>query len=1086
MTQLFGIPLDLLSNVLLGITLVIVIGVFILALTNRIFFKIGVRNIPRRRVQMVLIIFALMLSTTLLSSALATGDVIASTVQSVAVANLGSVDESVDAKHGTFFDDWIYYRVASLKKQDSNIAGVSAVMLENNLLVADVTSRQVRSNVTGMGILPGTEQDFGGFKTEAGAQPLHIASLQPDQVYLNHTTATLMNAHVGDTLYVYAQRWPNQRYTMHVQAIAADGGLAGALPYLITNVSTFRQIEHRHDDLTDIYIANRGGGTKSVALSQTVTDEINKVIPPWVDVDQVKANGVQTAQTAQDILSRIFVLFCLFALAIGLLLIFLIFVLLAAERRAEMGMARAIGVQRGHLVLMYVFEGAIYDLCASFVGLGAGVGLGALLVTGVEPILARYDFPLTLTFQPRSLIIAYCLGVIFTFLSVALSAWLISRMTIADALRNLPESERNTLPLHTLLAQLKYTAVQRGVSFLALLSGMLERLFEIALSVLRELVLWGILPLVAGIALFSYGLRDTLIAPFSIGLSLMAIGGGLFVKSGLEWILAIWGINRRPLLSRLLAAVVGLAIVAYWALPFDALQGLGLPRFQGGIEIFFVAGTMMVLGGIWALIANADLIARPLIALCSWWPGLHLTAKFSSAYPLQHRFRTGLGVTMFSLVIFAMTVMVVIINAMQNQYTNLNVQTGGYDIQATAYFQPIPNLPAQLAQRGINPSDFSAIGEKTSTMSGVIQLNSSEPAWRIYPVQVVNGAFLQGYGLQLIARAKGFTSDNQVWQALQSNPHYALIDDDALPYGPNSNLVYDPNAPAASAVGAPNSPPGLDPYFSFNLEGVYQGDKTFSPVPVWVTTGTTDVQQSIFTPSAATKVTIIGVVNNSDSDHFGLYVNEKAYGNATLDTTDATLGGQNNDNAAAGLNTAETQTYYFKVAPGQDPHALSLKLGSAFLNYGLETTVLQDAIWQQRGPRILISDVLLGMVALVLLFGMVALAITGSRGVIERRQQIGMLRALGCSRLQVEGIFLSEALLTGIIGSLLGIGLGLILARNIFAVDFFEQFHTGLAFAIPWDQIGLLALAAVLASLVAALIPAWQAGRVAPTDALRY
>ncbi len=1078
MTQLFGVPLDLLSNVLLGITLVIVIGVFVLALANRIFFKIGVRNIPRRRVQMVLIIFALMLSTTLLSSSLATGDVISSTVQSVAVDNLGSVDESVDARNGSFFDQWIYDRVASLKQRDSNIAGVSGVLIENSLLVADVTSRQVRSNVTGMGILPGSEQDFGGFKTEVGGQPVHIASLQPNQVYLNHTTAVLMNAHAGDTLYIYAQRWPNQRYTMHVQAIVADGGLAGALPYLITNVSTFRQIEHRHDDLTNIYVANRGGGTKSVALSQTVTDEIRQVIPPWVDVDQVKANGVQAAQTAQDILSRIFVLFCLFALAIGLLLIFLIFVLLAAERRAEMGMARAIGIQRGHLVLMYVFEGAIYDLCASFVGLAAGVGLGALLVTNVEPILARYDFPLTLTFQPRSMIIAYCLGAIFTFLSVTLSAWLISRMTIADALRNLPESERSTLPLHTLLAQLKNAVMQRGISLLARLSVMLERLFEIAISVLRELVLWGILPLVAGIMLFSYGLQKALIAPFSIGLSLIAIGGGLLVKSSIEWILLVWGIDQRRLLSRLLAAVVGLAIVAYWALPFDALQGLGLPRFQGGIEIFFVAGTMMVLGGIWALIANADLIARPIIAFCSWWPGLHLTARFSSAYPLQHRFRTSLSVTMFSLVIFAMTVMVVIINAMQNQYTNFQVQTGGYDIQATAYFQPIQNLPAQLAQHGINPNVFSEIGEKTSTMSGVIQLNSSDPAWKVYPVQVVNGAFLQGYGLQLVARAKGFTSNSQVWQALQNNPHYALIDDDALQYGPNSQ-VYDPSAPSADAVGSPNAPPGLDPYFSFNLEGVYQGDKTFSPVSVWLTTG--GAQQS-----AATKVTIIGVVNNSDSQHFGLYVNQKAYGNVTLDTSNAALGGRDNNDAAASLNTAEAQTYYFKVAPGQDKRALALKLGSAFLDYGLETTVLEDAIWQQRGPRILISDVLLGMVALVLLFGMTALAITGSRGVIERRQQIGMLRALGCSRLQVEGIFLSEALLTGIIGSLLGVGLGLVLARNIFAVDFFEQFHTGLIFAVPWSQIGLLVLAAVLASLIAALIPAWQAGRVAPTDALRY
>jgi putative ABC transport system permease protein len=1062
MTQIFGVPLDLLSNILLGITLVIVIGVFVLAITNRIFFKIGVRNIPRRRVQMVLIIFALMLSTTLLSSALATGDVITSTVQSVAVDNLGSVDENVSPRHGSFFDDYVYTRLVNLKKHDSNIVGVSGVLIESSLLVADVTSRQVRSNVTGMGIIPGSEQDFGGVKTENGAQQLHIADLRPNDVYLNHTTAQFMNAHAGDTLYIYARRWPNKRYIMHVKAIVADGGLAGALPYMLTGVNTFRLIEHRRDDLTNVYVANRGGGTKSVNLSPVVEDEIEQVLPPEVHVIQVKANGVKASQTAQDIFSRIFSLFCLFALAIGLLLIFLIFVLLAAERRAEMGMARAIGVQRGQLVLMYVFEGAIYDLCASFVGLGAGVGLGALLVINIEPILARYDFPLTLTFQPRSLIISYCLGVIFTFLSIVVSSWLISRMTVADALRDLPESGQATLPLQTMLTQLRYAVQQRGSTFFAQLPLILERLSDIIISVIRSLMMWGILPLVVGIILFQYGLQSAEIAPFSIGLSLLAVGGGLFVRSGVEWWLARLEINRRQLLAKLLAAVVGLAIVAYWALPFDVLQGLGLPRFQGGIEIFFVAGTMMVLGATWALIANAELFSRPLLALCSWLPGLHVTAKLSSAYPLLHRFRTGLSVIMFSLVIFAMTVMVIIVNAMQNNYTNFDVQTGGYDIQATAYFQPIANLPAQLASRGINPNAFSEIGEKTSTLTGVIQLNSTDPAWHLYPAQVVNGAFLKGYGLRLIARAKGFESDSQVWQALQSHPNYALIDDDALPFAPDYNpAVYDPNAPKASAVGSPTTPPGLDSYFSFNLSGVYQGDKSFSPTPVWITTGT---QQS-----AARKLTIIGVVDNSDSQHFGLYVNSKAYGNVTVDA-----------------NTPEAQTYYFKVAPGQDKRALALALGSAFLDHGLETTVLEDAIWQQRGPRILISNVLLGMVALVLLFGMAALAITGSRAVIERRQQIGMLRALGCSRRQVESIFLSEALLVGLVGSLLGVCLGIVLARNIFAVDFFEQFHTGLAFAIPWDQIGTIVLVSVLASLLAALIPAWQAGRIAPTDALRY
>ncbi len=219
----------------------------------------------------------------------------------------------------------------------------------------------------------------------------------------------------------------------------------------------------------------------------------------------------------------------------------------------------------------------------------------------------------------------------------------------------------------------------------------------------------------------------------------------------------------------------------------------------------------------------------------------------------------------------------------------------------------------------------------------------------------------------------------------------------------------------------------------------------------------------------AQKLTVIGVVDNSDSTHYGLYINRAIYGNVTVDS-----------------NTPEAQTYYFKVAPGQDKRALALALGSAFLDNGMETTVLDDAVWQARGPRIFISYALIGMVGMVLVLGVAALAITGTRAVIERRQQIGMLRALGCRRRLIQGAFLSEALLVGCTGSLLGMGLGLILARNIFAVDFFEQFHTGLAFVIPWDQLGLIVGLAFVSSLLAALLPAWQAGRVPPVEALRY
>ena len=356
MTQLFGIPLDTLASVLLDITLVIVAGVVVLALTNAIFFKIGVRNIPRRRLQMVLIVFALMLSTTLLASVLATGNIITSAVQSVAVYNLGNVDEIVESNHGSFFDDYVYQRLAHFQPHSANIAAVGAALVENDLLVADRTSRQVRSSVTGLGIIPGSETGFGGMQDSASKRQLRIAALPQGSVYMNQTAAQLLNARAGDTLYIYARRWPGKRYQMHIQAVVADGGLAGQKPYILTPASTFRAIEHRHDDITQIYIANRGGGgLNGLDLSEVVSDTVQQHLPAGLHVEQVKADGVQTSQNAEEIFSRIFSLFCLFALAIGLLLILLIFVLLSAERRAEMGMARAIGVQRGQLVLMFLF-----------------------------------------------------------------------------------------------------------------------------------------------------------------------------------------------------------------------------------------------------------------------------------------------------------------------------------------------------------------------------------------------------------------------------------------------------------------------------------------------------------------------------------------------------------------------------------------------------------------------------------------------------------------------------------------------------------------------------------------------------------
>src|SRR4051794_41914943 len=97
MQRVFGLPAGPLS-VGLAIALVATLGaVTVVAARNAVFFKIGLRNIPRRRSRSALIVLGLMLGTTIIASALLTGDTMATTVRGSVLQSLGRTDEVVTA-----------------------------------------------------------------------------------------------------------------------------------------------------------------------------------------------------------------------------------------------------------------------------------------------------------------------------------------------------------------------------------------------------------------------------------------------------------------------------------------------------------------------------------------------------------------------------------------------------------------------------------------------------------------------------------------------------------------------------------------------------------------------------------------------------------------------------------------------------------------------------------------------------------------------------------------------------------------------------------------------------------------------------
>jgi putative ABC transport system permease protein len=121
--------------------------------------------------------------------------------------------------------------------------------------------------------------------------------------------------------------------------------------------------------------------------------------------------------------------------------------------------------------------------------------------------------------------------------------------------------------------------------------------------------------------------------------------------------------------------------------------------------------------------------------------------------------------------------------------------------------------------------------------------------------------------------------------------------------------------------------------------------------------------------------------------------------------------------------------------------------------------------------------VLLALSVIVSLFGIVnTLVLT----VFERTRELGMLRAVGMTRRQVRRMIRYESVITALIGAAIGIALGIVLAVLLIArVDF-------IVLSWPVTSLIVFALVAVVAGLIAAILPARRASRLNVLEALQY
>ena len=122
---------------------------------------------------------------------------------------------------------------------------------------------------------------------------------------------------------------------------------------------------------------------------------------------------------------------------------------------------------------------------------------------------------------------------------------------------------------------------------------------------------------------------------------------------------------------------------------------------------------------------------------------------------------------------------------------------------------------------------------------------------------------------------------------------------------------------------------------------------------------------------------------------------------------------------------------------------------------------------------------LLGLSVIVSLFGIVNTLVLS---VFERTRELGMLRAIGMTRRQVRRMIRHESIVTALIGATFGIAVGIFLAAAVSQA----LTNAGIAFSLPYKSLGVFVVVAIVAGMLAAILPARRAAKLNVLEALQY
>src|SRR6266705_52670 len=966
----------------------IVIGVVLVAVVigfRPLLARLAARNIGRRKSRVLIVVAGLLVGTAIISSSLVVGDTLSYIFLEDVYARLDAIDEVVsNAFNGQLFSfsqSNFTQIAADLGASDSPIDGIAPALLKV-MPVRNVAGNKGNQQITVIGLDSTLEGGFGSLTTLDG-RTVDTADLMPTEVYANERAAADLNATRGQDLTLFYGTTNQTIVHAAVASIVRDTGKAAyeGRAMVFMDLSRAQSVFNESGAINLIRVSNLGGVADGVAYSDRVTQDLRLSIATRhlaLRVQSVKADDIaQAVQVGRDA-TELFLVMGAFGILAGVLLIVNIFVMLAEERKPELGITRAVGFLRRDLLATFALEGTFYAVVAAALGAVAGLGLGYVMVYFFDKVVPHGDVVVTFHFDPASVVTAFVAGATLTWATILLASWRVSRLNIVRAIRDLPEP------------------------------GTRERS--------REVALVGALVALGGVILTAWGFAANTGIGKIPGPPVLAIGLGIAASSR-GW--------ARPALT--LASLFNLA----WILMPVAL----LNEATDSVSIAFVmTGLILVGSGILIAVFNVSEILRALLRRANRGAGRPVL-RTAVSYPMEKRFRTGMTVAMFSLILFMVTLISMIQGLQASSLdTFVEQQSGGYDVIAyTTTYGEIPNFRQRLqgnfsealfaggwngtASASVLPARLQANGGNGSfdyTLWGVDNFLIQSNQYGFY-------SFLPSYVNETEGRIVPLATRQDVWLSLRNNHSLAIVDRSAA--GQNQFV------PDESRL------------------RVVPGDRI----------------RAVDAAGRGVNLTLVGVLEQALQFTSGVFVDQ---------------------GVVRTVFPAEERytAYFFQMAPGADVAGFRADLERTFFAYGLQTIDIREAIGQAFDASQQVLTLMEAYLAMGLLVGIAGLAVITLRAVVERRTQIGALRAIGFTQRMVLSMFLVEIALIAVLGVGIGVALGIVFAYKIYVVYFADI----IVFSVPWAHLLAIIGGASVATVACTAQPAVRASRIPPAEALRY